>query len=44
MSVTNLRKRADDLVRDFDPKSVQSIFDSKKQEHVDDRLFFRIRR
>ena len=35
----NLRNRADSLVKDFDPKSVQSIFDTKKQEHVDDKYF-----
>ena len=35
----NLRKRADELVRDFDPKSIQSIFDTKKQEHIDDKYF-----
>ena len=35
----NLRNSANLLVKDFDPKSVQSIFDTKKQEHVDDRYF-----
>jgi phytanoyl-CoA hydroxylase len=35
----NLRNRANSLVKDFDPKSVQSIFDTKKQEHTDDRYF-----
>ena len=35
----NLIDRANLLVRDFDPKSVQSIFDTKKQEHVDDKYF-----
>ena len=35
----NLRNRADSLVKNFDPKSVQSIFDTKKQEHVDDQYF-----
>ena len=35
----NLRNRANLLVKNFDPKSVQSIFDTNKQEHVDDRYF-----
>lgn len=35
----NLRNKADSLVNDFDPQTVQSIFDTKKQEHVDDKYF-----
>ena len=35
----NLRNKANLLVKDFDPKSIQSIFDTKKQEHVDDKYF-----
>ena len=35
----SLRKRANLLVREFDHKSVKSIFDTKKQEHVDDNYF-----
>ena len=34
-----LRNKAEMLVKNFDPKSVQSIFDTKKQEHVDDKYF-----
>ena len=34
-----LRLEADLLIKDFDPKSVQSIFDTKKQEHIDDTYF-----
>ena len=30
---------ADDLVSDFDPNSIRSIFDTRNQEHVDDRYF-----
>jgi len=35
----NLRNRADLLVKDFNPESVQSIFDTKNQENVNDRYF-----
>lgn len=35
----NLRNKANLLVKDFDPGSVQSIFDTKKQEHTNDRYF-----
>ena len=35
----NLRNRANLLVKRFWSKSVQSIFDTKKQEHVDDKYF-----
>ena len=35
----NLRNKADLLVKDFDPDSVQSIFDTKNQEHAEDRYF-----
>ena len=35
----NLMNRARDLINDFDPFSVQSIFDTKNQEHVDDSYF-----
>ena len=35
----NLRVKADLLVKDFDPKSVKSIFDTKKQEYVNDKYF-----
>ena len=34
-----LRDRANYLVGKFDPKSVKSIFDTKKQDHVDDNYF-----
>ena len=34
-----LRDRANKLVSEFDPKSVQSVFDTNKQEHIDDRYF-----
>ena len=34
-----LRNAADRLVGDFDPESVKSIFDTKKQEHVEDKYF-----
>ena len=35
----NLRKRAKELVNDFDPSTVQSIFDTKKQQHAEDDFF-----
>jgi len=35
----NLRNKADLLVKDFDPESVQSIFDTKNQEHAEDKYF-----
>ena len=35
----NLRNRADLLVRNFNPESVKSIFNTKNQEHVDDQYF-----
>ena len=35
----NLRNRANLLVKDFNPESVQSIFDTKNQENVNDRYF-----
>ena len=35
----NLRARANLLVNQFDPKSIKSIFDTKKQEHIDDKYF-----
>ena len=35
----NLMNRARDLINDFDPFSIQSIFDTKNQEHVDDSYF-----
>ena len=34
-----LRDRANYLVKNFDPKEYQSIFDTKKQDHVDDIYF-----
>jgi len=34
-----LRNRANFLIKQFNPNSVQSIFDTKKQEHVDDDYF-----
>lgn len=34
-----LRNKANLLVKHFNPKNVQSIFDTKKQEHVDDTYF-----
>ncbi len=34
-----LRDRANYLVGEFDPKSVKSIFDTKKQDHVEDNYF-----
>lgn len=34
-----LINRADLLVKNFDPTSVQSVFDTRKQEHVDDKYF-----
>ena len=34
-----LMNRADLLVKDFDPNAVQSIFDTKKQEHIEDTYF-----
>ena len=30
---------SDDLVNDFDPNSIRSIFDTKNQEHIDDKYF-----
>ena len=35
----DLKKRANILVDSFDPKTVKSIFDTKKQDHVDDAYF-----
>ena len=35
----NLRNRADLLVKDFNPESVQSIFDTKNQENINDKYF-----
>jgi len=35
----SLIKRAELLIEDFDPNSVKSIFDTKKQEHVSDNYF-----
>ena len=35
----DLRNRANLLVKDFDPKNVQSIFDTKKQKHINDNYF-----
>ena len=37
----NLRKRAKELVNDFDPSTVQSIFDTKKQQHAEDDYFLK---
>ena len=34
-----LRNAADLLVKDFDPKSIKSIFDTNKQDNVDDSYF-----
>ena len=34
-----LRDRANFLIGEFDPKSVKSIFDTKKQDHADDNYF-----
>ena len=34
-----LRNRANFLVKNFDPGSIKSIFDTKNQEHVDDNYF-----
>ena len=34
-----LRNRANHLVKNFDPTKDKSIFDTKKQEHVDDKYF-----
>ena len=34
-----LRNRADKLVKNFDPSFNKSIFNTKKQEHVDDNYF-----
>ena len=34
-----LKDRANNLVGEFDPQSVKSIFDTKKQDHVDDNYF-----
>lgn len=34
-----LRDRANFLVKNFDPGSIKSIFDTKNQEHVDDTYF-----
>ena len=35
----HLRSRANLLVKDFNPESVKSIFDTKKQDHADDKYF-----
>ena len=35
----NLKNKADLLVENFEPKSIKSIFDTKKQEHVEDTYF-----
>ena len=37
----NLRKRAKELVNNFDPSTVQSIFDTKKQQHAEDDYFLK---
>jgi phytanoyl-CoA hydroxylase len=39
LECNNLRNRADSLIRDFNPKNIKSVFDTKKQEHIDDSYF-----
>lgn len=35
----NLKNKADLLVENFEPKNIKSIFDTKKQKHVEDTYF-----